>query len=263
MLNYSVKNTSAFCVLVGIMLLIIGFNGIMAHKFSSITEYIEGARIARADKYQKYLNTDGKVCIISTILADDAFFMPDTKQQKVAGGMLKLTAVWPDGSQNILIDWHKQSRLTKFPIGDSALIEMTPSSIEYSNDTASVSANLITTIDGNTASVSYFGKVFKLSGCKIKGIPQIKLQRKTICEGEKVAVILSKAESRNKNICSYSIQNVIPYDTAIKRETKSGAITFYIIVMAIGIIMFFIPERTTINPITAKSIVNKIINSNS
>jgi len=57
-LKYSLKNTSVFCSVVGIMLLIIGFNGIMAHKYSNNIQEIKGAKIVDYQNVDKYFQNE-------------------------------------------------------------------------------------------------------------------------------------------------------------------------------------------------------------
>ncbi|MEE3448161.1 MAG: hypothetical protein VZQ51_06090 [Bacteroidales bacterium] len=229
------------------MLLIIGFNGVMAHRFSGNVQEINGARIVDYNKISKYINKENKICIIGTVKSDDAFLMPDDKTKKVISGELQLSLLWHDGTQKILIDRHKQSQLIKFvPEKSGTEIFIHPQNIETVTDTLITADKLRTSIFGNFMKIEYYDYRFRISGLITQGKPQIKYIRKTLDNNQKAAVILSKAGIRNsKKDLSFDVLEVIPYETAVKRELSSGkSLRIYIAMLVLGVIMFFIPENT-------------------
>lgn len=229
------------------MLLIIGFNGVMAHRFSGNVQEIGGARITDYQKISKYINKEDKICIIGTIKSDDAFLMPDDKTKKVISGELQLSLIWPDGTQKILIDRRKQSQLIKFvPEKGGTEIFIQPQNIETVTDTLITAGKLKTSVFGNFMKIEYYDYRFRISGLITQGTPQLKYIRKTIDNNQKVAVILSKAGIRSsKKDVSFDVLDIIPYETAVKRELSSGkSLRIYIAMLVLGVIMFFIPENT-------------------
>jgi hypothetical protein len=229
------------------MLLIIGFNGVMAHRFSGNVQEIGGTRIVDYNKISKYINKENKICIIGTVKSDDAFLMPDDKTKKVISGELQLSLLWPDGTQKILVDRHKQSQLIKFmPEKSEKEIFIQPQNIENVTDTLITAEKIRTNVFGNFMKIEYYDYRFRISGLITQGKPQLKYIRKTLDNNQKAAVILSKAGNRNsKKDFAFDVLDVIPYETAVKRELSSGkSLRIYIVMLVLGIIMFFVPENT-------------------
>lgn len=254
----SLKNSSVFFSLLGVMLLTLGFNGFMAHTYSTSTEEIDGVKLVKTGDLQDELGKNGKVCIASPIYSDDLFDMPDN-HQKVIKGKLTISAIWPDGSQTVLVNWSKQGNYIRISDSDSTTGKaIAPKTIECGVDTAMVSQNLRITRGANNAVVEYFHYSFTLNGCIAKGQPKIAIQRETLSNGENVAVTISQNGANAKP----EIVNVVPYKTALNREklvSKSKA--FYLAIGIIGILMLFIPEQKAQNTIinNIKNIGNKIL----
>lgn len=229
------------------MLLIVGFNGITAHKFTTNVREINGAKITEYNEIEKYGLQEDRICIIGNIKSDDAFFMPDDKGYKVVSGELWLSLLWPDGTQKILIDKHRVSQLIKFRTEDGGTeIFIEPQNLESADDTLTTADKLRVNIFGNFMKIEYYDYKFHISGLLTQGVPQIKYIRKTIADNEKVAVILSKTGIRNTpKTSTFDVLDVIPYETAVKRELSSGkSLRIYIAMLVLGVIMFFIPENT-------------------
>ena len=253
MIKYSVKNTSPFCVIIGIMLLIVGFNGLMAYNYSVVTEHIGDVRVAKISECKKMLAEHEKLCVISNIYSDDAFFMPDT-QQKVVEGSIFIAAIWPDGSRNVLLDWHKRSKFLKIYNSDSSTLYINPKDIESDIDTSSVKKKLSVKIKGNDVDVTYCGYKFKFSGNTIKGTPRIKLIRKVLTVGDEVVLTLSKSQVRSKNDDTFAVTGLTTLKNAMQNEIKDSYSTkIYIFIIVVGVVMFFIPEHKNINPFAARN----------
>lgn len=254
----SIKDSSVFFSLLGVMLLTLGFTGFMAHTFSTSTEEIDGVKLVKSGNVDSELSDNGKVCIVSPIYSDDLFDMPDN-HQKVVKGKLSICAIWPDGSQTVLVNWSKQSNYIRLSDSDSTAGEaIAPKSIECGTDTSMVGDNLKITRSTNTALVEYFHYSFTLSGCIAKGQPEIAITRESLSNGESVAVTLSKNGASAKP----EVVSVVPYKTALAREKlMSKSKTMYLIIGIVGILMLFIPEQKAQNTIinNIKNIGNKIL----
>ncbi|MBQ9213969.1 MAG: hypothetical protein IJ150_08525 [Bacteroidales bacterium] len=240
------KNTSVFCSVVGIMLLIIGFNGIMAHKYSNNIQEIKGAKIVDYHNVDKYFQNEKKLCIIGKIKSDDAFFMSDDKTKKVVFGEIKLSIVWPDGSKKMLINQSKKSQLLKFYDTKSQNeFCIIPQNFETQVDTSFTINKIKTNIFGNYMKIEYGEYSFLVSGLLTKGKPKIQYMRKTIDENQKVAMILSKSANRNsQNDYSFDVQNIIPFEKAVKEEHSDiKSLKIYIIMLCLGVAMFFVPDK--------------------
>jgi hypothetical protein len=259
-MSLKINNSSVLSCLIGIALLMTGFVGFMAHSFSKYTAELEGVRLVDVNSIDQQLQSGEKVCIVAPINADDAFEMPDN-HQKAIKGRLFLCAVWPDSSQNVLIDWNKKSKFMHITDGNGN-IYITPRNIECGGDTSTMS-NLKVVKTHNNIEIRYFQYKFNLSGINTKGEPRIVLQRECLADSAKVALTVMKnnssASSEEKAI---DVINVAPYDVAQSRQQGlSDSKAVYLIIGVIGILMFFIPERQAINTIeSTKNIVNKIIN---
>lgn len=258
-MSMSIHNSSVLSCLVGIALLMTGFVGFMAHSFSKSTAALEGVRLVDAKNLDQIPNGD-KVCVVTTINADDTFEMPDN-HQKAIKGRLMLYAVWPDSTQNILIDWNKKSKFIKIPQQGNGYVYVTPRNIECLLDTATAS-NLKITKSRNNIEIKYFQYKFNLSGIATKGEPRIVLHREYLADSAKVAMTLTKNNTRNSKEASIEVSNATPYTSAVTRNSSmSNSKIVYIIIGVLGVLMFFIPERQAQNTIAnTKNIVTKIIN---
>gem|GEM_PF-2656488 len=258
-MTISIHNSSVLSCLIGIALLMTGFVGFMAHSFSKSTAELEGVRLVDAKKIDQVPAGD-KVCTVTHINADDTFEMPDNHQKAIKGRLL-LYAIWPDNTQNVLIDWNKKSQFIKIPHGESGFTYVNPRNIDCEQDT-SARRQLKITKSRNNIVIKYFHYKFTLSGIAAKGEPRIILRREYLADSAKVALTLTKNYARNSKETTIDISNAIPYTYALTRQkTMSNSKVIYIIIGVIGILMFFIPERQAQNTIeNTKSIVNKIIN---
>ena len=259
-MSLRINNSSVLSCLIGIAFLMTGFVGFMAHSFSKSTAELDGIRLVNTSHIDRQLQSGEKVCIVSTINADDTFEMPDTRQKAIKG-RLYLCAVWPDSSQNVLIDWNRKSKYVRIPDGggDTPLY-ITPRNFECANDTSTLPKLKI--IKAHISiEIRYFQYKFNLGGIQSKGEPKIVLQREYLADSAKVALTLTKTNTRSTEQ-TIEVINVVPYDLAKSRnKILSNSKTVYIIIGVIGILMFFIPERQAINTIeSTKNIVNKIIN---
>lgn len=258
-MTISIHNSSVLSCLIGIALLMTGFVGFMAHSFSKSTAELEGVRLVDAKKIDQVPAGD-KVCIVTNINADDIFEMPDNHQKAIKGRLL-LYAVWPDNTQNVLIDWNKKSQFIKIPNGKNGFTYVNPRNIDCEQDTAA-NRQLKITKTRNNIEIKYFQYKFNLNGTATKGEPRIILRREYLADSAKVALTLTKNNARNSKETTIDISNATPYTYALTRQKNmSNSKVIYIIIGVIGILMFFIPEKQAQNTIeNTKSIVNKIIN---
>ncbi|MBR2105146.1 MAG: hypothetical protein IJ894_03700 [Bacteroidales bacterium] len=258
-MTISIHNSSVLSCLIGIALLMTGFVGFMAHSFSKSTAELEGVRLVDAKQIDQ-VPTGNKVCIVTNINADDTFEMPDNHQKAIKGRLL-LYAVWPDNSQNVLIDWNKQSKFIKIPHGEGGFTYVNPRNIDCEQDTA-IKRQLKITKSRNSIEIKYFQYKFNLSGTVTKGEPRIILRRECLADSAKVALTLTKNTARNSKETTIDVSNATPYSSAInKQKGMSNSKIIYIIIGVVGILMFFVPERQAQNTIAnTKSIVTKIIN---
>jgi len=256
--NTLMRNTSVIFCLLGLMFLMTGFVGYMAHTFSSSTSELNGIRLVKAAEARKELQDNEKVCFVSNIYADDAIEMPDNRQ-KVIMGTLCLYALWPDGSKSIIQNWSKKSSYIRVTESDSLPGEaIVPKTIECISDTAATYQRLKVSRSHNSVTVEYFGSQNRLEGCFSKGQPQIILQRDVLEYGAKGVVTVSRSEGNSNSI---SVQSVVPYSKALARDTGiSSSKIMYLIIGIAGIAMFFVPEAKTINTLSnIKSLGNKIL----
>lgn len=260
-MSYNIKNSSVLSCLIGLLFLMTGFVGYMAHSFSKFTAELEGVKLVDIQSVHKHLDGGDKACIVSPIYADDLLEMPDN-HQKALKGRLFLSAIWPDSSQTVFIDWNKNSKFMRIPDGEgTSYTYITPRNIECGADTSTLSQLKIIKTHNNIE-IKYFHYYFKISGIQSKGTPKIILQREYMPDSTKVALILSKSNPKSTQEESFEVTNVIQYDIAADRQkSMSNSKIICIIICALGIIMFFIPEHQAINTIeNTKNIVNKIIN---
>ncbi|MCQ2251202.1 MAG: hypothetical protein MJZ66_08860 [Bacteroidales bacterium] len=252
------RNTSVLFCLLGLMFLMTGFVGFMAHTFSNSTSELNGIRLAKSENVAKELQSNDRVCFVSQVYADDAIEMPDN-HQKVIKGSLCLYALWPDGSKSIILNWNRKANYIRVAESDttpgSAIV---PQTVECISDTASTASRLRIIRTHNSVTVEYFQTRSKLDGCYSKGQPQIILERDILENGAQAAITVARPDGTG---ASPSVQSVVPYSKAIARDSGiSKAKTFYLILAALGIAMFFVPETKTINTITnIKLIGSKII----
>ena len=259
-MSLRINNSSVLSSLIGLLLLMTGFVGFMAYTFSKSTAELEGVKLVETCNIEKQLDDYHKICVVTDILADDAFEMPDNHQKAIKGRIF-LCAIWPDSTQNILIDWNKKSQYMRIHgASGNSHIYVNPRNIECSSDTTTI-ANLKLTKTHNNLEVKYFNYKFNLTGTYTKGEPRIMLQRECLADSSKVAITMMKNNSRNKDQNIEAV-NVAPYDIARSRQNSmTNTKTIYIIISVIGVLMFFIPERQAINTIeSTRNIVNKIIN---
>ncbi|MBP5681639.1 MAG: hypothetical protein J6X05_00110 [Bacteroidales bacterium] len=258
-MSISIHNSSVLSCLIGIAFLMTGFVGFMAHSFSKSTAELEGVRLVNPKQIND-VDAGDKVCTVTTIHADDTFEMPDNKQKAIKGRLL-LYAVWPDNSQNILIDWNKKSKFIRIPNANEGFTYVSPRNIECLQDT-STNAQLKVIKTRNNIEIRYFQYKFNLNGIYTKGEPRIVLRREYLADSAKVALTLTKTNTRNSKETSIEVTNVTPYEAALTRQKgMSSSKTIYLIIGVIGILMFFVPEKQAQNTIAStKNIVNKIIN---
>ena len=88
------------------------------------------------------------------------------------------------------------------------------------------------------------------------------LHREYLADSAKVAMTLTKNNTRNSKEASIEVSNATPYTSAVTRNSSmSNSKIVYIIIGVLGVLMFFIPERQAQNTIAnTKNIVTKIIN---
>lgn len=235
------KNTSVLFSLIGVMCIMLGFNGYMAYTFSSSTEELDGAKLVKSQNLAKELEDNNKVCIISPIHSDDIILMPDN-YQPVIKGKLYICALWPDGSKNVIVNWSKQSSYIRMPDPDSSRKGeiITPKNIECAPDTSMAARHLKVSRLSNTVSIEYFQYRQTLSGCITKGQPEIVFQREYLQNGENTAITFQRKEAGGKP----EITNVVPYKTALSREKNgSQSKTVYLIIGILGILMLLVPEE--------------------
>ncbi|MCR5453389.1 MAG: hypothetical protein K6F33_00175 [Bacteroidales bacterium] len=260
-MSLNIHKSSVISCLIGLLLLMTGFVGYMAHSFSKYTAEMEGEKVVELKSIHKHLHCGDKGCLVSSINADDIFEMPDN-HQKAIKGRLYLCAIWPDSSQNVLIDWNKKSQFMRIPHGcGNGYTYISPRNIECGGDTSTLSQLKIKKTLNNIE-ISYFKYKFTLSGIQTKGEPKIVLQRECMPDSAKVALVVLKNYSKCAKEKAIEVLNVVQYDVANNRKkSMSQSKITYIIICVIGILMFFVPERQAINTIeNTMNIVNKIIN---
>ena len=259
-MSASIHNSSVLSCLIGIALLMTGFVGFMAHSFSRFTAELEGVRLVDTKNLNRKTD-DSKVCVVTTIQSDDTFEMPDNRQKAVHGRLL-LCAIWPDSTQNVLIDWNRKSKFMRIPNGTGdGFLYVSPRKINYAKDTSTL-AQLKIKKSRNNIEIRYFQYKFNLTGIQSKGEPKIILQRECIADSSMVALTITQNSSHNSADNSIDVVSITPYDVAKARQKgMSKSKTIYLIIGVVGILMFFVPERQAINTIEGtKNIVNKIIN---
>jgi len=232
------KQSPVFFALLGMLLLIIGFNGLMAHLFSKNAQKIEDIEVVDFSQINDYTKRNHNFCIIGKVFSDDAFFMPDDKSRKVIKGSLQLVVIWPNNTQTILIDYERQAEYLKFLDEKNNAHSFSAQYIETVTDTIGLLSKLKIKNIGKYLNINYFGYRFSLPGLSVKGMPQVKLIRKTFFCGEK-SVIFFNPHSENGRLQGLpAVGKIVPEKYALERQSFSTETKIYTVILIIGGLMF-------------------------
>ncbi len=243
MFGYTGKRRSAFWCLLGTLTIVVGFNGLVVDIYSQATLQLEGYNVFKLDDIKSNIrNNYSKVSILANVVCDDNIKMPDDNMSVVKGKLL-LTACWPDGGQQILIDWQNETNYLKVssPLFSNGVM-VDANSIECFQDSTSMLDNLKVDVVGNRISVDYFKYHFNLTGNAVRGMPVFKIKREYLPLGGEV--ILAGADFRSV-IGARVIKTdyVVPLEVAKNRVPKINTLgKVSIMFIVLGIAMFFIPE---------------------
>ena len=236
------KKSPVFFAILGMMLLIIGFNGLMAHRFSKNAQRMEGVEVIDFSQIDEYTKRNHNFCITGEIFSDDAFFMPDDKSRKVIKGSLQLVALWPDNTQNVLIDYERQAQYLKFSDQKQNSCSISPQLIETATDTVGLTSKLKVRDLGKFLNISYFGYKFSIPEFKAKGMPQIKLIRKTFLNGEKSVVFFNPHTENGRIQGMPAVSKIAPEKVSVSKQNFSTESKIYTVIIVLGGLMLLIPK---------------------
>lgn len=245
MLGYSGKRRSAFWSLMGTLTVIIGFNGLVSGIFSQSALQLENYPVVELDDIKTTEHKNSKVAVAAKIYSDDFVKMPDDNLV-VVKGKLQLIACWNDGSRQILIDWQNEAGYLKvYSNLYSDGIIVGAGRVECFQDSVSALNNLKISTIGNRITVDYYNYHFTLTGGVVRGMPTFKIKREYLPMGEDVILVGTDIKS-NLGSRMLSADYILPMETALQRQPKvSGSGKFSIVLIVLGVIMFFIPESVS------------------
>lgn len=246
--QYRSKKTSVFWSLIGILLLVSDFGVFVALRFSKSAENIGGYSVVYPEELKLPRLNNKRAALIADIKADDFQFMPDDSAA-VVKGLLIFKAVWSDGYEQILVNYRTSSQFIRADFGRvSYPLRISTENIMCKTDTLA-HRKISYEIFGHLATVKYAGYKFNISLRNGK-VPDFVLKREVLPLDEKVVLYINKVKGiENDN--SISVSKTMPYRMA---KNQNPVISFsdilLIIVLIVGLSLFFIPEKIMKNGIT-------------
>lgn len=241
---YYNRRSSVLCCLLGTMVTLIGFLGIICYGFSKSSQRLDGCLLTTVEALPRVLERHGKACVLADIYSDDELFMPDNRDRVVKGG-ITLMLRWPDGSENVVVDWHGGAHfLRAVSDGDSIAASVPTECVECVAENSINPGNVRLMSDGNKVEVTYCGKTYTYGGRAVKGTPDVILHREHINYGSRVVLVYEKVQTGYYTGSNYKITRISAYESASARGRgiTVGTIGF-ILLIVIGVGLFFVPER--------------------
>ena len=241
---YVNRRSSVLCCLLGTMVTLIGFLGLICYGFSRSSQHLDGILLTTTDALPRVLERHGQACVLADIYSDDELYMPDNNE-RVVKGSVTLIIRWSDGSENVLLDWHGDAKFLRAESDGNQMATAIPAEcveceLEISENPESV--RLVS--EGNRVSATFCGKSYSLGGRAVKGLPSVLLRREYMRYGSRVALVYDKVKTGYYSGSNYKVSRITSYQTAKQRRaTISGATIMFILLILIGVGLFFVPER--------------------
>lgn len=241
---YVNRRSSVLCCLLGTMVTLAGFIGLICYGFSRSNQRLDGILLSSSEALPKALERHGQACVLADIYSDDELFMPDD-HDRVVKGSVTLIIRWTDGSENVLLDWHGSAKfLRAVSDGDSVAAAIPAECVECDSEVFENPESVRLVTDGNRVSATYSGKTYSLGGRAVKGTPEVLLRREYMRYGSRVALVYDKVKTGYYAGSNYKVSRITSYQTAKERRaTITGGTLMFILLILIGIGLFFVPEK--------------------
>ena len=241
---YVHRRSSVLCCLLGTMVTLAGFIGLICYGFSRSNQRLDGVLLSSSESLPKALERHGQACVLADIYSDDELFMPDD-HDRVVKGSVTLIIRWSDGSENLLLDWHGSAKfLRAVSDGDSVAAAIPAECIECDSETFENPESVRLVTEGNRVSATYCGKSYSLGGRAVKGSPSVLLRREYMRYGSRVALVYDKVKTSYYAGNNYKVSRITSYQMAKQRHaTITGGTIMFILLIMIGVALFFVPEK--------------------
>ena len=241
---YVNRRSSVLCCLLGTMVTLAGFIGLICYGFSRSNQRLDGVLLSSVETLPKTLERHGQACVLADIYSDDELFMPDD-HERVVKGSVTLIIRWSDGSENLLLDWHGGAKfLRAVSDGDFVATAVPAECIECDAETFENPESVRLVTEGNRVSATYCGKSYSLGGRAVKGSPIVLLRREYMRYGSRVVLVYDKVKNGYYAGSNYKVSRITSYETAKQRRaTITGGTIMFIFLIMIGVGLFFVPER--------------------
>ena len=241
---YVNRRSSVLCCLLGTMVTLAGFIGLICYGFSRSNQRLDGVLLSSSESLPKALERHGQACVLADIYSDDELFMPDD-HDRVVKGSVTLIIRWSDGSENLLLDWHGSAKfLRAVSDGDSVAAAIPAECIECDSETFENPESVRLVTEGNRVSATYCGKSYSLGGRAVKGSPSVLLRREYMRYGSRVALVYDKVKTSYYAGNNYKVSRITSYQMAKQRHaTITGGTIMFILLIMIGVALFFVPEK--------------------
>ena len=241
---YVNRRSSVLCCLLGTMVTLAGFIGLICYGFSRSNQRLDGVLLSSSESLPKALERHGQACVLADIYSDDELFMPDD-HDRVVKGSVTLIIRWSDGSENLLLDWHGSAKfLRAVSDGDSVAAAIPAECIECDSETFENPESVRLVTEGNRVSATYCGKSYSLGGRAVKGSPTVLLRREYMRYGSRVALVYDKVKTSYYAGNNYKVSRITSYQMAKQRHaTITGGTILFILLIMIGVALFFVPEK--------------------
>lgn len=241
---YVNRRSSVLCCLLGTMVTLAGFIGLICYGFSRSNQRLDGVLLSSSESLPKALERHGQACVLADIYSDDELFMPDD-HDRVVKGSVTLIIRWSDGSENLLLDWHGSAKfLRAVSDGDSVAAAIPAECIECDSETFENPESVRLVTEGNRVSATYCGKSYSLGGRAVKGSPTVLLRREYMRYGSRVALVYDKVKTSYYAGNNYKVSRITSYQMAKQRHaTITGGTIMFILLIMIGVALFFVPEK--------------------
>ena len=241
---YVNRRSSVLCCLLGTMVTLIGFIGLICYGYSRSSQRLDGILLTSPEGLPRTLERHGQACVLADIYSADELYMPDN-HERVVKGSVTLLLRWSDGSENVLLDWHGGAKfLRAVSEGDSVAAVIPAECVECESEVDENPDCVRLVSDGNRVSATYSGKTYSLGGRAVKGTPEVLLRREYMRYGSRVALVYDKVKTGYYAGSNYKVSRITSYQTAKQRRaTITGGTVMFILLIMIGVALFFVPER--------------------
>ena len=99
---YVNRRSSVLCCLLGTMVTLIGFIGLICYGYSRSSQRLDGILLTSPEGLPRTLERHGQACVLADIYSADELYMPDN-HERVVKGSVTLLLRWSDGSHRIAL----------------------------------------------------------------------------------------------------------------------------------------------------------------